>query len=321
MKVVIGIVATIWCFAAPGQISIGLPSVESLFDGADVVCVCSLNRSNVTRQTGLTAGSYVHDIVVVQAYKGSGTGSLIEVRSQEAKDPLPYGDHYLLTLIRQPNSREMTIVTAFHLPGDFPLRGQSEEQRTLESDIDSYLTANPGHFLALIRLLERFDDLSPMTKNVLLRLTASSNSSSVVLGSTLVLLRKNVDPGRLFPLFLSNLVNTPPDQYPDLHDIDFIFIHNAERSDDNALESLANHHNLGLQHAALLALRKVADPSTTGFLIKELDTNDPDSQYLALITLAEIYHKGGDFGPGIGTFEQDKEKYIGLWKNWYRDQR
>ena len=105
-----------------------------------------------------------------------------------------------------------------------------------------------------------------------------------------------------------------------MDNIDSIFIDNAQRAEIDDFENLASSENLELQYAALYALRKLADPETTSFLIKELDATDSLSQYTALATLAEMYKKGGDYGPGLGPFLQDKEKYIRVWKKWSQDQ-
>jgi HEAT repeat protein len=70
--------------------------------------------------------------------------------------------------------------------------------------------------------------------------------------------------------------------------------------------------------AAIYALRKLADPHTTFFFIQLLDSQDSDRQFTAVIALAEINHKYGDFAPGMGLFEKDRRKYIQRWKEWYR---
>jgi len=69
--------------------------------------------------------------------------------------------------------------------------------------------------------------------------------------------------------------------------------------------------------AGIYGLRNLHNPKSVPVLIKALDDPDLLTEYEALITLAEITHKGGDYGPGLGPFRTNPEKYIGLWKEWW----
>ena len=51
------------------------------------------------------------------------------------------------------------------------------------------------------------------------------------------------------------------------------------------------------------------------FLVQHLDDPGKQVSYLALISLAEITHKGREFGPGTGPFEKSPQKYR---HRWYR---
>jgi hypothetical protein len=68
---------------------------------------------------------------------------------------------------------------------------------------------------------------------------------------------------------------------------------------------------------ALTGLRKIANPIVIPFLVSVLDDPDPVVAYIALITLAEMTKKYGDFGPGRGLYDKDPQKYIALWKHWW----
>jgi len=71
---------------------------------------------------------------------------------------------------------------------------------------------------------------------------------------------------------------------------------------------------------AVHAMRNLHNPKSIPTLVKALDDPDRSTQYQALITLAEITHKGGDYGPGLGLFDPDPGKYIDLWKRWWESE-
>lgn len=71
---------------------------------------------------------------------------------------------------------------------------------------------------------------------------------------------------------------------------------------------------------AMDAIRKLRAPRTMSFLLEQMDSKDPEVQYTAVITLAEIADKGGEFGPAWDTFQSEPAKYIGLWKQWWREE-
>jgi hypothetical protein len=68
---------------------------------------------------------------------------------------------------------------------------------------------------------------------------------------------------------------------------------------------------------ALTALRKIRSPVVIPVLVSSLDDPDRLAAYIALITLAEMTKKGGEFGPGMGLYDQDPQRYIALWKHWW----
>ena len=67
-------------------------------------------------------------------------------------------------------------------------------------------------------------------------------------------------------------------------------------------------------------VRKLHDPGTVPFLVRKLESNDRMIQYLAVITLSEVTGLNGDFGPGMGPYLRNPDKYTKIWKDWYRTQ-
>lgn len=308
--------------AVPCQIMVSPAPLESRIDEADAVCVCALVRPAGGYQVGASPKpSSTYTVIAYRAYKGLKDGESIQVAPDGARIALTNNIRYILLLSHSRSNHGFLLLDAIPVPGDFPLASASGDHLSLENDLSEYLLAdphkaNPTEIENVINVLDQYKRLSANSVRALTGLTTSVDDH-VALLSMSALLKRNTDVINLFPLFLSKLETIPPDQYPDMGDVSFIFMQNAQPAEIDDFEKLAKSPNLGVQHAALHALGKVADLSTTSFLIKELDASDTNSQYIALITLAELHGKTGDYGPGLGQFQQDKEKYIQLWKEWY----
>jgi HEAT repeat protein len=134
-----------------------------------------------------------------------------------------------------------------------------------------------------------------------------------------MLLTRKIDEEHQFSILLSKLKSMKTRKNIGVDDLSVLFLENAKASEIGSFEELAGSASGEVRHAALRAIRKIGDAGTTPFLIQELDSSDPICQYTALITLAEIHHKTGEYGPGLGSFESDKARYVKLWKEWFYD--
>ena len=70
---------------------------------------------------------------------------------------------------------------------------------------------------------------------------------------------------------------------------------------------------------AMLGIRRLAARQTLPFLVGQLDATDITVQFQAIMTLAEITGKGGEYGPGMDLFKKDPGKYSSIWKKWWRE--
>jgi hypothetical protein len=86
------------------------------------------------------------------------------------------------------------------------------------------------------------------------------------------------------------------------------------------LEDLSGSRLLSIQRAAMNAIRKIASTKSVPVLIQRLDDPDPNVQYSAVITLAELLGADGDYGPDMGLFDKDPHKYVALWKQRWAEQ-
>lgn len=69
----------------------------------------------------------------------------------------------------------------------------------------------------------------------------------------------------------------------------------------------------------MMALRGIGSPESVPELVKRLDDNNPEVQYLAVITLWEIVRRPDEVGPGIPMFNENKAHFIESWKRWWNE--
>jgi hypothetical protein len=87
-----------------------------------------------------------------------------------------------------------------------------------------------------------------------------------------------------------------------------------------ALESLSSSRFASVQLGAMDALRKIKSPSSAPVLVQRLYDPNRVVRYQAVITLAETFGKKQEFAPSMQLFEQDPERYVTLWKDWWSHQ-
>jgi hypothetical protein len=83
-----------------------------------------------------------------------------------------------------------------------------------------------------------------------------------------------------------------------------------------AVEALASSRYLSIRFGAMNALRRLRDPLSIPVLIERLSDSDDNIRYLAVITLAEISGKTGDYAPSMYLFDKNPSFYVNLWKEW-----
>jgi hypothetical protein len=85
-----------------------------------------------------------------------------------------------------------------------------------------------------------------------------------------------------------------------------------------ALESLAGNPLSPYRLDAMRGIRRIRSSDSLGFLMRMLDSADPNIQYQSVIALAELNGLFGDYAPSMGVFEAQPAKYLALWKEWGR---
>jgi HEAT repeat protein len=77
--------------------------------------------------------------------------------------------------------------------------------------------------------------------------------------------------------------------------------------------------NANVRRGAAAALRLTHSPEAVRGLVAALDDPDPDTQYSAVIGLAEITHAESEWAPANGTFMEDPARYLNYWREWAKN--
>ena len=194
-------------------------------------------------------------------------------------------------------------------------RGLDKLQTMLSAAL---VTHNREDILSSIRLIEGLDSIDSDTSSRIEGLSHSQDPE-IVLAAFAVLIKTRM------PESLSRLSD-----YLDSHDkvdqfISLLSVGSelAQLLDSNHLkeiEHLSSSKYLSIQLGAMNALRKMKNMASVPSLLDRLDDPNHAVQYIALITLAEIFGKFDDYAPSMYLFDQNPEHYTNLWKKWWREQ-
>lgn len=252
--------------------------------------------------------------------------------------PLKKGQPYLLFLVSiSPSTYEtadpflgmspFSIVPTGPTTGGFSGLEMALAQIVVQADRQDRLRA--------LRLLQGFDLVSKQTL-ALMRRIADSDDFEIALTAWAVLLKtKSPDAVaglseylNMHPLAIPLAIPlATPQTYLTYQPVDALIGVQEGLSairDERALktlEQLASSKYFEIRTGALYALRGMKDPRSAQTLIQRLDDERSDLQYLALITLNEIFNLNEDYGPSMKLFDEDPQKYIALWKEWWQETR
>lgn len=318
-------------------ISSGSKPMEDRFSDAGLVCLCvpvkTVQVNPKLKANGkLAAADFEVAVRIVRLYKGASRESEIVIRYSDRDPmmgtPLQEGATYILFLrLLQRNLYESSDA-ALPAPGLSPpgqMAGSGGGQAQLEDEIRNAISNAPdiASTRESLKLLLEFRTISPQTITRLDRI-AQGNPSDVVLLSLEVLCRCVRDPEKYLSKLITSLLEIEkvnPASTMGLEDnlsgIGDLLASSSTTRDIGGLEKLANSRIPGLGLCALLGIRRLKDPATIPFLIGELDSTNPQIQYEAVITLAEITGKDKNYSPGMGIFLMNRQKYTTLWKSWY----
>jgi hypothetical protein len=309
----------------------GTEAVKPIFDKADLVCSGRIKSVSIVHRTTGGPDSSEGGLVrvtttILDVYKSGLTPSsplVLEYPTNPmSEEPgIRPGEVVLLFLSRltsgafelaDPFIGFTTFSGISQVPGNL---GLEKLQFALavnirQGDRDDQINA--------MRLLEGFDRLDPNTLSTVSAL--SSSTDPAVAFAALAVLLKTRTPDSVAK-FLGYLQGYKEDQPP----IGLISAA-AELSlitDGRALpdiEGLSNSRFISVQMAAMDAIRRIASGKSAPTLMRRLDDPNRNVRYLAVITLAELFGKSGDYGPSAELFDKKPAYYGALWKKWWEEE-
>jgi hypothetical protein len=323
--------------AVLGPVTIDVPA---LFNSVQVVVLAEVIETRIisTEQLPEPKGAFATvervELSVVRCYKPlSGCGaSVAYTRRATVVEPQPAlnaGEEVMAFLrgpepaLTQPNYWSVWKVDWMKSTLETGHTAGLEGKGLLQADIATGLhSTDPNAVLASLRYLQGFQPLAPAILATVRGLAESQSTPMAERLEALTALLEDPKPG--YVALARRLAESEPDVVMQhVHEAANVRAALTSARDPRSLPDLVAIAESPVElwhYAALYGLRNLRNPKSVPALVKALDDPDRMTEYEALITLAEITHKGGDYGPGVGLFKPDPEKYIGLWKRWWESE-
>ena len=163
-----------------------------------------------------------------------------------------------------------------------------------------------------MHVLQGFDDLDPSVVSVLTGFT-NSPDSDVAFAAIAVILKAKPHEG--VELLAKSLDNYKGETQPaSLFSIGSQLGHVDDPQCLETIQKLSNSRFLSIRFGAMDALRQMKRYESIPALLARLDDPSTDIRYIAVITLAEITGRNGEYAPSMYQFDKKPNYYVGLWK-------
>ena len=308
----------------------GSQRVKPVFDAADVVCSGRVESLRVLEGKRIETGNgtfllkrVVASVYVQDSYKANETlpSSILvsfEERAPEVSAAIQKDEWAILFLKHSEDSSYVFAdpymgVTQF---ADIPMADGESGLTKLESTLAEIVSENDREDkIKAIRLLEGMENLQPGTLAQVASLSASPDPE-LAFDALATMIKVGV-PGSIETLDqylqgyqgdgnLSGLVN-----------IEGGLNRTRNRKELSALESLASSRFLAIRIGAMEAIRSIGDVSSVPTLIQRLSDSDSNIRYSAVISLAEILNRHGDYKPSMAEFGKRPDFYTNEWQDWW----
>lgn len=311
--------------------------IEQLFAESELVAVgrC-LSVVDLNPPQTLDAGrplppsNYLATYAIARTYKGSGATGKVDVgfpnmRPEWGPPPcVVTGGGFYLLFLRHSDLKPFYALTDSHF-GIRPFVPSTADVGSARGGIDglqadyaaiaAHSSAAEATREALLALAD-FEKLMPSTLDVLSSLSRRPDPDISIL--CLEMLARARPAEYLEPL-ANAMANTHASPNPMVLVRLCEVLGNPTRPEETpALERIVDLPlRPTLRQCAMQGVRKEKAANSVSFLVRHLNDSDADVSYLAVITLAEITDKGGDFGPGAPLFLKNPERYRKLWLDWW----
>lgn len=304
----------------------GEQAIRPLFEGADLVCFCSvqsveaLGSGAATSSDGREPRTMAAAIQVRNIYKSS-TANLVSATIQFEEGQLWNGEMAILFL-KSTSSGAYALADPFI--GSTPFSSMPTTSRNsglpgLESSLADLLQL-PGRDdqINAMKLLQGLDVLDADTSPRLILLSDSKDPEIAL--SALAVLLKGKNPADVSRL-RAYLAGYPSDSGPiAVTSIGTELGQIRDRAALLDLEALTDSKLISIRIGSMQALRAMRNMQSAQALVGRLDDPDGYVRYLAIISLAEIVGRYGDYAPNMHLFDQNPEYYVGLWRTWWKEE-
>ena len=322
----------------------GTVRVRPVFDKSDIVCECvvrkilnvhdhQMNVDGVLRTVrDVTATVDVEDLY--KQTRGGRGNTAVTVEEHSPQNPLGpgsilesmQGKSAIVFLVDDKNNDVFEFSDPFIGATTFeriPRQSNAAGIAKLEGTLVAIATRSPKEDQAkALHLLQGFDQLSDNSSRTITAVSQSQNPE-VAFAAIAVLLKARTPTS--VELLVQKLREYTGATEP--MSVFTIGIELGQFKDERArpvLESLLNSRFESIRTGALEGLRSIKSPESGAALIRSLDDPSQRVQYIAVITLAEIFNKGDEtYGPSMPLFANHPLQYIAAWKKWWaeREQR
>jgi hypothetical protein len=326
--------ATVLVLCAPAVADVVPTSVliKPLFDKSDLVCNCSVKSIAVVEERSensvvrrrLRASIETNDL-----YKshGSDAGSIVvdyvqNIPSTSASQPtLSKGETGLLFLkATGPATYEFADPFFGAIPFNYLPRqsGQAGIKKLQSALAVVAQRPNRDDRIRALRLLYGFDDLDPGTVSSIVALSSSEDPEIAFPALAVLLKAKSPESVQKLKSYLDAYKGEA--ETLSLMDIGTQLGQVRDMRALPAVEALSGSRFVAVRYGAMDAMRGMKLTKSAPTLVQRLDSPDRFTQYLAVITLAEIFGKYGDYAPGMELFDKNPRRYTELWKKWWAEQ-
>jgi hypothetical protein len=300
------------------------PDTPTLFGDSDLVCPAEVVRIAMTPGAKTDSQGNPLDYTAVIAprscYKGS-PGNTVNLSLHPADPswgaPFRVGD-WELFFLKEGSQGLYRVLDASGAPPPKDPTGEQLEGGGLErleaDQLEVAATAGPAARDSALGSLGRFPSLRQKSIERINDLHWESDPDLSFW--KMLLVAKSGVPGSIGELAKALLTRDESRQVPGIVLLGPIISQQSSRLDLPALEAITRSPYPPLRMDAMLGIRRIKDPGTVPFLVEQLDSEDSDVQYEAVITLAEMTGRGGEYGPSWPTFLDNPEKYKSLWRKW-----
>ena len=312
-----------------GDLSPAHVAIEELFERSDTVIRGRCESVHAVSAAADHEGyaDYLAAVSVLTVYKGDPQNPItvrFPDRSVAAGAPPCGGTTWLLFLKASEADRTFVLSDPNfgmrYLPGNVSTSGPSQPGvRVIEADLARIMTeSRDADAVNALRILADLERLGPSS---IALLQAMSQRPDLQVSTLALEMLARADPIRYFEAFVHAFETARPDD--PLIAVRLCELAQSVGSSKQlpALRQMVDWTLYpGLRECAMQGIRKLKVSAAVPFLVQHLDDPQDDVSYLALITLAEMVGKNGDFAPGFGLYVQNRQKYRELWHDWWKVQ-